>query len=82
MTLIHRIEEIINVAGIDAGVAIWHIESDTRLDVNGDVPFPMASAFKIPILATACHQLSEGVISLDARLPLTDEDKSLGSPTW
>ena len=39
----------------------------------------MASTFKIPILATACRQLSEGVISLDARVPLADEDKSLGS---
>ena len=64
---------------IDAGVAIWHIESDTRLDVNGDEPFPMASTFKIPILATACRQLTAGVISLDSRVPLADEDKSLGS---
>ena len=79
MTLVKRIEEIVSAAGIDAGVAVWHIESDTRLDVNGDAPFPMASTFKIPILATACQQLSEGVISLDARLPLADEDKSLGS---
>lgn len=79
MTLVDRIEEIISGAGIDAGVAVWHIESDRRLDVNGDVSFPMASTFKIPILATACRQLSEGVISLDARVPLADEDKSLGS---
>ena len=79
MTLVNRIQEIISAAAIDAGVAVWHIESDTRLDVNGDVPFPMASTFKIPILATACRQLTEGVISLDSRLPLADEDKSLGS---
>ena len=79
MTLVDRIREIIDAAGIDAGVAIWHIESDTRLDVNGDAPFPMASTFKIPILATACQQLTAGVISLDSRVPLADEDKSLGS---
>ncbi len=79
MTLVDRIEEIISAAEIDAGLAIWHIESDTRLDVNGDEPFPMASTFKIPILATACQQLTEGLISLDSRLPLADEDKSLGS---
>ena len=79
MTLVDRIEEIISAAEIDAGLAIWHIESDTRLDVNGDEPFPMASTFKIPILATACQQLTEGLISLDTRLPLADEDKSLGS---
>ena len=79
MTLVERIREIVSAAGIDAGVAIWHIESDTRLDVNGDEPFPMASTFKIPILATACQQLTDGLISLDSRLPLADEDKSLGS---
>ncbi len=79
MTLVDRIREIIRAADIDAGVAAWHIESDTKLDVNGDAPFPMASTFKIPILATACRQLEEGVIDLDARVPLVDEDKSLGS---
>ncbi len=79
MTLVDRIEEIIGEAQIDAGVAIWHIESDTRLDVKGDEPFPMASTFKIPILATACQQLTAGLISLDSRLSLADEDKSLGS---
>ena len=79
MSLVERINTIIEKAGIDAGVAVWHIESDTKLDVNGDEPFPMASTFKIPILATACKQLAEGAISLDARVPLADEDKSMGS---
>lgn len=79
MTLSDRIQFIINDAKIDAGVAVWHIESGARLDVNGDAPFPMASTFKIPILATAFKQLAEGAISLDARLPLADDDKSMGS---
>lgn len=79
MTLVDQIEEIVSAAGIDAGVAVWHIESDTRLDVQGDAPFPMASTFKVPILATACRQLAAGAISLDSRVPLADEDKSLGS---
>lgn len=79
MSLVERIKTIISAATLDAGVAIWHIESGARLDVNGDAPFPMASTFKIPILATACKQLAAGAISLDARLPLADEDKSMGS---
>lgn len=79
MSLAERIRTIISDANIDAGVAVWHIESDTKLDVCGDAPFPMASAFKIPILATACKQLAAGAISLDARVPLADEDKSMGS---
>jgi len=79
MTLSDRIKSIISDAQIEAGVAVWHIESGARLDVNGDTPFPMASTFKIPILATACKQLTAGAISLDARVPLADEDKSMGS---
>ncbi len=79
MSLVERIGAIIENAEIKAGVAVWHIESGARLDVNGDEPFPMASTFKIPILATACQQLSEGAISLDARVPLADVDKSMGS---
>ena len=79
MSLVELIRSIIENADIDAGVAIWHIESDRKLDVNGDAPFPMASTFKIPILATACKQLAAGAISLDTRVPLAVADKSMGS---
>jgi len=79
MSLVERISSIIENADIDAGIAVWHIESGARFDVNGDTPFPMASTFKIPILATACKQLADGAISLDARVPLADADKSMGS---
>ncbi len=79
MKLAETITGIIEAAEIQAGVAVWHIESDQQVAVNGDEPFPMASVFKIPILATACRQLAEGEISLDTRHALSDEDKSLGS---
>ncbi len=79
MSLRERLQAIITAADIEAGLAVWHIESGRRLDVGGDVPFPMASTFKIPILATACRQLTDGAISLDSRVPLADEDKSMGS---
>jgi len=79
MKLSDKIKSTIRDVDIDAGVAVWHIESGARLDVNGDAPFPMASTFKIPILATACRQLADGLISLDERIALADGDKSLGS---
>lgn len=79
MSLRGTIDGIITDADIHAGVALWHIESDRQLHVNGDESFPMASTFKIPILAAACNQLAAGDISLDSRVPLRDEDKSLGS---
>ena len=79
MNLQDKIAGIIQAADIQAGVAVWHIESDRQLDVNGDESFPMASTFKIPILATACEQLTRDEFSLDSRLNLRDADKSLGS---
>ena len=79
MELDDKIRGIMAGADIQAGVAVWHIESAAKFDVNGDEPFPMASTFKIPILATACQQLQAGTLSLETRVPLADEDKSLGS---
>ena len=79
MTLQSDIQSIIEQADMEAGVAVWHIESGEQVEVNGDQPFPMASVFKIPILATAGKQLKDGKINLDTRITLKDEDKSAGS---
>ena len=79
MSLTDSIQNIVRQADLQAGIAVWHIESDTRLDVNGAESFPMASVFKIPILAVACQQISQGRIDLNARVSLEDADKSLGS---
>lgn len=79
MTLKQDIQAILDQYDIHAGVSAWHIESGKKVDVNGDTPFPMASTFKIPILATVCKQLSDGKFSLDQRITLKDTDKSLGS---
>ena len=57
MSLPDTIAGIMADADIHAGVAVWQIESGERCHVNGDESFPMASTFKIPILATACKQL-------------------------
>lgn len=79
MTLKDNIQAILTKANIQAGVAVWHIESGERTDVNGDVPYPMASTFKIPILATVFTQIKEGKLSLETRYKLTTEVKSPGS---
>jgi len=79
MTLQEAIQKVLEDADIQAGVAAWHIETDTKIDVNGDQPYPMASTFKIPILATVMKQLTEDKFELDTRITLKDEDKSRGS---
>jgi beta-lactamase class A len=79
MTLVGDLQAIIDEAGIEAGLAVWHLESGERTNINADALFPMASVFKIPILATAARQLADGRLSLDTRILLKDEDKSTGS---
>ena len=79
MNLAEKIETIITEAGIDAGFALQHLESGEKLAINGDALYPMASVFKIPIMATAFHQWEKGAFKLDQRIALTDADKSIGS---
>lgn len=79
MTLQDKIRAVLQEADMQATIAAWHIESNTKIDVNGDDPYPMASTFKIPILAKAFKLHSEGNLDLDTRVPLKDEDKSRGS---
>ena len=61
------------------GVAVEHLESGLGLAVNGDVPFPMASTFKVPILVELMYQVKEGRISLDDEISLQPSDQHVGS---
>ena len=61
------------------GVAVKHLESGLGLAVNGDVPFPMASTFKVPILVELMYQVKEGRISLDDEISLQPSDQHVGS---
>lgn len=79
MTLKDDIQAAIKAADMEAGVSIWHIESDEQVDVNGDVPYPMASVFKIPVLVAAGNQIKVGKLKFGDRISLKDEDKSAGS---
>lgn len=79
MTLKDDIQAAIKAADMEAGVSVWHIESGEQIDVDGDSLYPMASVFKIPVLALAGKQIQEGKLKLDDRIALKDEDKSIGS---
>ena len=61
------------------GVYVHALRSADHVAVNADQPFPMASVFKIPILAELLCQVQEGRISLEERVTLADEMKSPGS---
>jgi beta-lactamase class A len=63
----------------EVGVSLLHIESGTELAVNGDTLFPMASAFKVPLLVEVLYQVKEGRFGLDDELRVSKTDQHMGS---
>lgn len=74
-----QIEAAIRPAGGDVGVAIRHLESGTEVVVRADEPFPMASAFKLPILVELYAQERAGRVKLDEMHSLALRDQHIGS---
>jgi beta-lactamase class A len=67
-----------NVDG-QVGVAIKHLESGQSLDVNGNMLFPMASTFKVPVLVELLFQVKEGRYRLDDDISVQKSDQHVGS---
>ncbi len=63
----------------EMGVALEHLESGLRVDVRGDVAYPMASTFKLPLLVTLFQQVDEGKVRLDEMVSLESGDLHIGS---
>ncbi len=74
-----RIEEAVARSGAQMGVSILHLESDESFDLDADIPVPLASVVKIPVLVEAFRQMQAGAFTLDDRWPLEHEVKALGS---
>jgi beta-lactamase class A len=70
--VIHDVEKNI-------GVAVKHLESGEEFSVNGDVYFPMASVFKVPILVEVMALVNEGSLSLEDEVSLQKSDQHMGS---
>jgi beta-lactamase class A len=63
----------------DVGIAIKHIESGTEILVNADARYPMASAYKLPILVELFYQRAAGKLTLDDRIEVMPSDIHIGS---
>ncbi len=75
----HQIERVVrNTDGV-VGVAIKQVETGQGLAINGDVPFPMASTFKVPVLVELLHQVKEGRFRLEDEIEVQKSDQHLGS---
>ena len=74
-----QIKEVIRGVEGEVGVAAKHLESGQELYINGEVYFPMASVFKVPILVEVLAQAKEGKFTLDDEISIQKSDQHLGS---
>jgi beta-lactamase class A len=74
-----RIRSIASALDGTLGGYVHAVETGDQVTLNADQLFPMASVFKIPILAELLCQVHAGLRSLEERVTLSDEMKSPGS---
>jgi beta-lactamase class A len=74
-----QIDQAIRSLEGEIGVAVKHLESGEELTINGDMYFPMASVFKIPIFVEVLAQVNEGRFNLEDEISIQKKDQHLGS---
>jgi len=74
-----QIRNVIEDEEGEVGVSLLHVETGLALAVNGDTLFPMASAFKVPLLVEVLSQVREGRFSLDDEVRVQKTDQHMGS---
>jgi len=61
------------------GVLVRNVETGEETGVNADEQFPMASTYKVAIMAQVFREAEAGRLKLDERVTLTAADMRLGS---
>ncbi|MBD3205025.1 serine hydrolase [Candidatus Bathyarchaeota archaeon] len=61
------------------GVSVKDLKTGEAANLNGDDLFPTASTFKVPVLVEFYRQVENGIISLDEKVILRQEDLVPGS---
>ncbi|MBP3039942.1 serine hydrolase [Bacillaceae bacterium Marseille-Q3522] len=74
-----ELEQIIGQAAGTFGIAIKHLQTGEEVVINGKTFFPMASVFKIPILAALFAETDAQRMSLTDRVELETLDRVPGS---
>jgi beta-lactamase class A len=74
-----RLQELSDAFPGVIGVAVRDIKTGEEVSIDGDRPFPMASVYKVPIMVEVFRQIEAKKFSLDDRIELGDEHRTLGS---
>jgi beta-lactamase class A len=79
MVLVERIREVAETFDGILGVSVKHLGSEEEASINGDVLFPTASVFKVPVLVELYRQVDSGKMDLDEKVVLLEKDMVPGS---
>ncbi len=79
MSLINVIKEPAEGFQGKLGVSVKHLVTGETANLNGDVVFPTASVFKVPVIVEFYRRVERGRISLDEQILLKESDKVPGS---
>jgi beta-lactamase class A len=74
-----RLQELSDAFPGVMGVAVRDLKTGEEISINGDRLFPMASVYKVPIMVEVFRQIEAKKFSLDDRIELGDEHRTLGS---
>ena len=77
--LTRKVQDILACAPGHMGVSIRLAGKGSLVEIDSCEQFPLASVYKVPLLATLFHKVDVKKLSLDKRLVLKEVDKSLGS---
>jgi beta-lactamase class A len=73
-----KVRELINASGAETvGIAFRDLESGGELFINEHASFNAASTMKVPVMLEVYRQADAGRLSLDSRLPIKNEFKSI-----
>ena len=61
------------------GIFVRNVETGAEAGINADDPFPMASTYKVAIMAQVFREAEAGRLKLDERVTLGQNDRRLGS---
>lgn len=78
-TLLRRIEEVVSAIDGRMGVCVKDLASGEEIGIRLDVPLPMASVCKVPILVAAYRAHDAGLLELSERIEFTEECRCFGS---
>ena len=67
-----QIDRLSAIAGGIVGVSAEHLQSRKAFARNGDLPFPMASTFKIAVAGAILQQVREGRLALGQMIEIED----------